>query len=291
MPQARALLEHHRSLTDRYAPRLGRSVAEDLASEALVRSLRRPAPDGRVGPWLERIFRNLVADHWRRRARTAAQLRRTPAPPPSGNPEQALLGREAEHLLRGALSAVPAELRQAVDLRYADERGYAELAARQGVSRGAARTRVHRGLARLRRALAGLRALVPLPWLRAAQPLAMLLPATLALVTATAPAPPWSAPARVQAQAGGPRPAVQPPAPPVPAPGPAPGPAAAPRRAPARPAPAVQRYAFEADEVEGDFEWPEEIDVPGRPAGARQPSLIEIPRSFGVPMVKTIEDL
>jgi DNA-directed RNA polymerase specialized sigma24 family protein len=52
-----ALFHHQRQLAARLAGRMGLGEAEDLASEAVARSLARPAPDGRAEPWLETILR------------------------------------------------------------------------------------------------------------------------------------------------------------------------------------------------------------------------------------------
>jgi RNA polymerase sigma factor (sigma-70 family) len=51
-------------------------------------------------------------------------------------------------------SELPAEYREAISMRVVDERDYADIAERTGVSRGLARVRVHRGLAALRARLA-----------------------------------------------------------------------------------------------------------------------------------------
>src|SRR5215212_278062 len=91
VPAGPWLLQQHRLFIARHAHRLGRDVAEDLASEAIVRSLRNPAPDGQHGPWLERVFRNLLVDHLRHAGR--ARRREHPAgggdgPPAGETPEQ-----------------------------------------------------------------------------------------------------------------------------------------------------------------------------------------------------------
>ena len=108
------LLQQHRLFIARYAARLGRGVAEDLASEAIARSLRHPAPDGRHGPWLERVFHNLMVDHLRRGGRTHRLAATDPSIEASGasvatsdNPEQ----RAAEHQMRRRLAAVWPQLR------------------------------------------------------------------------------------------------------------------------------------------------------------------------------------
>jgi DNA-directed RNA polymerase specialized sigma24 family protein len=62
----RALLQHGHSLACRFAGRVGLETAQDLGCEAMVRAVASPAPDGRMEPWLERIFHNLLIDRWRR---------------------------------------------------------------------------------------------------------------------------------------------------------------------------------------------------------------------------------
>src|SRR5438552_9308087 len=165
-----ALLRHQRRLSARWAARLGRSEAEDLASEAIARGLARPSPDGRTEPWIESIFHNLVADAGRRRARrggpagegTGATVESLAVPARSANPEEMLLARERAGAIGHALPTIPAELREAVIARFYEERDYGDMAAAGGITTTTARTRVWRGLARLRRSLDGLVAAVPL---------------------------------------------------------------------------------------------------------------------------------
>jgi RNA polymerase sigma factor (sigma-70 family) len=165
-----ALLRHQRRLSARWAARLGRSEAEDLASEAIARGLARPSPDGRTEPWIESIFRNLVVDAGRRRDRRgglAADVRgpavdALPALAAGANPEEALLARERAQAVGDALPTMPAELREAVVARFYEERDYDEMAAATGITPTTARTRVWRGLVRLRRSLEGLGGAFPL---------------------------------------------------------------------------------------------------------------------------------
>jgi RNA polymerase sigma-70 factor, ECF subfamily len=165
-----ALLRHQRRLSARWAARLGRSEAEDLASEAIARGLARPSPDGRTEPWIESIFRNLVADAGRRQVRRGGTTPVGPGSPidslpdlaSSANPEEALLAHERARLLGAALPLIPAELREAVVARFYEERNYDQMAAASGITATTARTRVWRGLVRLRRSLEGLGAAFPL---------------------------------------------------------------------------------------------------------------------------------
>jgi len=162
------LLDQHRRLTSRLARRYGRFEAEDLASEALARSLRRPARAGAHQPWLERILRNLVVDRARRSGRAAAHAAAlscggdvVTAP----TPEEDLLLAERRRAVQAALPAIPSGLREALVGRFYEGRDYQSEAATRGISPATARTRVHRALASLRLSLGRLRLAVPWPQL------------------------------------------------------------------------------------------------------------------------------
>jgi RNA polymerase sigma factor (sigma-70 family) len=269
MSEAEDLLCHLQSLARRYRRQLGPELAADLAAEALVRALRRPPPDGRFGPWLERILHNLVVDHWRRAARPLE----APAPETPATPEDLALARERRRHLERSLARLSPEVRRSLLHRYGEGGGPRERAASTG------RTRVHRGLCRLRELMKGLASFLP-PFGQGA------LAAQAAVVTVflaqQSPAPPPPAP-RPTAHAPAPR-AHTPPAPREPADAPA---ASAPQPKP----PAPRRYDFDDDEVVGDLQRPlEELVVaPARPA--HHPSLIEIPDSFTANVIKSVEDL
>ena len=148
---ARALLRHRRALARRLTARLGPAAAEDLASEALARGLARPSPDGRQGPWMETISRNLVRDERRREGRRGQS---GPLPEDlaaaTATPEDLVLDAERVRVVSAAMPAIPGELREALEARFFEDQDYEELARRCGISSVTARTRVHRGLARLR---------------------------------------------------------------------------------------------------------------------------------------------
>ena len=300
-----ALFHHQRRLAARVAGRVGAGEAEDLASEAVARSLARPAPDGRAEPWLETIFRNLLADRGRRWAR---RDQRMGAGAGAGGavvqtPEQLVLAVERACAVKAALSAMPPELREAVEARFFAGQDYDQMAAARGITPTTARTRVHRGLARLRQALASVRALWPVgpgaPLVGALAPAALV---ALLVVAPRPPAPPSLNHEGATAAASGPARPRQPStrtiakddstpvvrvAPPIP------GPRRARAAAPvADDAPvAVKRLDFEEDEVEGDLQQPGIILIDGNPRQKRLGSLIEIPRSFEPSMTKMIEDL
>lgn len=323
-----ALLKHQRRLTSRFAARLGRSDAEDLASEAIARGLARPAPDGRQEPWIETIFRNLMADAHRqlgRRGGRAQVLVDEPADR-SASPEDVVLTRERGRAVASAMPAIPAELREALVARFYDEQDYDQMAAQSGISVTTARTRVCRALARLRRSLESLRAWLPPGFGNATSLSAAWLPAAAVAVLAIGPAIDAGATRATAGQvissdgdrlpvhrlrAGGPRPTItlaastrKPEASPA-------RPAAASRatstaravdaanqdekdqqdeKADSAKPQAVKHYDFEADEVEGELQQPGVTLVMGTPREAKLGSLIEIPRAFWPSMAKMIED-
>jgi RNA polymerase sigma-70 factor (ECF subfamily) len=300
-----SLLEHSRQLTQRQASRLGREAAEDLGAEAVLRTLQAPPGDGRVAPWMERIFHNLVVDAWRRRkpAICADDLAlASPAP----SPEDSLLARERAHRLQGGLAQLPGDLRQALELRYFLGHDEASAGATMGVAAPTVRTRIHRGLARLREMLADMRALMPVLGGWGARSL-VLAPALMTAVVVFTPLSRPPEPA-VQGSVAGEnlrssprRLTVTPP------PGSATVATDLPKPAPAHPrlvvaqAPsgraqdvrpqATTRIDFgQDDEVVGEIQSPDGADVEGPPPPARWHTLVEIPRDFVTSFEKMVED-
>ena len=296
------LLEEHRALVRRGRARLANADAEDLASEAITRCLNHPAPDGRRGPWLERIFSNLLADHWRSRGRRQRFESDWPFAPQRPDPEETLALLEERRLLGQALPALPPELEQAVRLRFVDECDHRQVAAFQGVAPATARTRIHRALVFLREAVAKARAWLPLPLGGASAPVAVLGPAVLTLlVAAPAVIEPPSVSARVEVAQVAPkrtsRGSVPAPAPPAPSVKPS-KPESPSMEKPARakgptlvsPPPAAKHFDFEDDEVAGDRQAPSGETIVTT-TSASQPSLIEIPSSFVPLIVKSLDDI
>ncbi|HEX2657560.1 MAG TPA: sigma-70 family RNA polymerase sigma factor, partial [Polyangia bacterium] len=289
-----------RRLASRLASRLGRSDAEDLASEAIARGLARPAPDGRQAPWIETIFRNLVSDT-HRRGRRVDPIDDEPIDG-GATPEEALLGCERRRAVAAVLPAIPDDLRDALVARFYEDQDYQQVAAARGISVATARTRVFRGLAQLRRSLAALRAWWPVAWTSGSA-----LPAVAVAVLAIGPG---MVPARATTGAiisdgdsrvpamriASARPTLRMAAarrtratvtnrPAVPAR------ATAPAEADDAPKPeAVKRMDFDDDEVAGELEKPGFIFVTGSPREEKLGSLIEIPRSLWPSMEKMVED-
>ena len=126
------------------------SAAEDLAQDVRLAALGRGAPSGDLRAWLTGVARNL-ARRWRERERARGLH--------EGRAAEERAGRELrdptervrlQRALADALLALEEPCRRAVVERYLDERSYAEIGARLGVSEAAARKRVSRGLELLR---------------------------------------------------------------------------------------------------------------------------------------------
>ena len=123
-----------------------RSLAEDVAAEALARAYARwprvrelPHRDG----WVLKVASNLAID---------ATRRRRPDPYLSMAPDQ-----EEAAVLRTALSvalrSLPKRQRQVIVLHFLSDLSEAEVAAVLGISPNTVKTHVHRGIAALRRRL------------------------------------------------------------------------------------------------------------------------------------------
>lgn len=312
---APGLLQQHRRLTSRMAGHIGRSDAEDLASEAVARGIGRPAPDGRQAPWIERIFRNLVVDSVRRAGRVTASLSTMTEDPPAASPEEVLLAQERQRALLGAIPTIPLALRDALVARFFEDRDYDGVAATRGITAATARTRVHRALARLRVSLGRLRGVIPTPFAFGTQSITVaMMPAVfsaslvipsligpLALPPAGAERPVVIAQSKsVSVKQKGrsiPSPVPVSVSPALTTQDPVPSATSA-RRVPARARPstdaasaAVQRFNYDDDDVVGDLKRPGTEPVMGDPGRSQHVSLIEIPRSFEPALTKMLEDI
>jgi RNA polymerase sigma factor (sigma-70 family) len=158
--EGKALLDHGKAIARRYAGRVGSETAEELRAEAVMRALRSPPPDGRIEPWFERIYRNLLVDWWRRIRPTAdiADLDQLASGP---TPEEQALRHERRRVVRASLGSLPREARRALLSRFYGELDDHLAATRFGISPTTVRTRIHRALAHLRVRLGDLRAWFP----------------------------------------------------------------------------------------------------------------------------------
>jgi RNA polymerase sigma-70 factor (ECF subfamily) len=127
-------------------------TAETFAQAWLARTRFRDQADGSAAPWLYGIARNVLLMSVRRRQVERSGLERLgmlsdPAVL-SGvehQPDESWLA-----ALEAALDELPAAQRQAVELRFADDLAYEQVAAALNTSPQAARVRVHRALSTLR---------------------------------------------------------------------------------------------------------------------------------------------
>lgn len=149
----------------RYAPRLRRLVARDLArggdADDLVqqaflqmhRARRDFRPESRLRPWLFTIALNLKRQYFRRRGRRpeSALPEDGSAEPvaPRGDPEGAV--RDAQ--VRRALDALPESQREVIMLHWFEGLSFREIAPVVGASQPAVKVRAHRGYEKLREAL------------------------------------------------------------------------------------------------------------------------------------------
>jgi RNA polymerase sigma factor (sigma-70 family) len=128
----------------------------DLVAETFARALeRRDQFDphrGSAAGWLLGIARNLLLDAMRAGRVAETSRRRLGMERIVVDSEQLeLIERDSASDLEGALSALPAQQREAISQRVLDEEPYAAIAARIGCSEQVVRKRVSRGLAALRR--------------------------------------------------------------------------------------------------------------------------------------------
>jgi RNA polymerase sigma factor (sigma-70 family) len=152
-PQAFAsIFDRHFDAVHGYARRrLGRSLAEEIASETFIRAF-----DGRVSfdrsradarPWLFGIAANLMRRHWRterRRLRALEQLEPSSAPAPATEERADLVS---------ALNSLPAREREALLLFALADFSYEQIAEALDLPVGTVRSRLSRARDRIRKRL------------------------------------------------------------------------------------------------------------------------------------------
>lgn len=137
--------------------------AEDAAQDAFLAAYRKLGSyraDGPLGGWLMRIAVREAHRHGRRRPVTASldpliddslEMMSSKSAP---DPAMVLEAHEHENALRAAVDDLPDHFRDAVRLRYLEDRSYEEIASTTGRTEATVRAHVHRGLSRLRNRLA-----------------------------------------------------------------------------------------------------------------------------------------
>jgi RNA polymerase sigma-70 factor (ECF subfamily) len=131
--------------------------AEDLFQETwlrAIRGLRRYRPRGRFRIWLFTIARNLFLDRARKqRKEIGAYDEEAPAGThhnhPVPRPDEKLLGKERESLLRHAIEQLAPDERQVLELRTREEMSFREIAQVLDIPVGTALWRMHSAVKRL----------------------------------------------------------------------------------------------------------------------------------------------
>lgn len=127
-----------------------RDTALDLLQETFLQAMRHPERlEEAASPraWLFGIARNLCRNDIRRR-RPTADL-------PDQLAEQSAPADPRLQQMRGAIAALPARQREALQLRLREELSYEEIASVLQIPVGTVRSRLHNAVRRLREALSG----------------------------------------------------------------------------------------------------------------------------------------
>lgn len=139
-------------------------IAEDMVQEIFLRIWRKPesyvAQRGRFVTWLTSVARNRAVDEIRSRNRryrheTASpeESERELAAPESNDPSLTAELSDQRRLIRAALSGIPAEQRETIELAYFGGLTQQEIAERLGQPLGTVKTRIRLGMQKLRAAL------------------------------------------------------------------------------------------------------------------------------------------
>lgn len=156
----RALVETYQTQVYRLALRLcGESGAEDAAQEAFLsawRALPRFRGECRFSTWLYRLTTNAAIDYLRRekKQRTEGDIDTLELADDSLTPQERAEQSDTRQRVQRAMSALTAEHREILLLRYMQELDYGEIAAALHISEGTVKSRISRAKGRLRELLA-----------------------------------------------------------------------------------------------------------------------------------------
>lgn len=156
-----------RALFDRYVPKLMRLARRRLPSDEHAREVVQQTffqlhaarhdfrTDRKLRPYVFTIAMNLVREHYRRAGRRKEgelEPERHAVDAPELGPVES---QQRAAQLRTALSELPDNQREVVELHWFEEMPFAEVAAIVGASEGAVRVRAHRAYKRLKDLLKG----------------------------------------------------------------------------------------------------------------------------------------
>jgi RNA polymerase sigma-70 factor (ECF subfamily) len=153
-----ALYERYRGPLYRYFLRHceGEASAQELYQEAWLRVVaarERWRPEAGFAPWLFRIARNLLADHWRRRPPPAEPIDEAVVDPSAPWPEAWTLLRDCVERLLRLLSGLAREQRDAFLLQAEGGLTLEQIAEVTGAGRETVKSRLRYALRRLRAGL------------------------------------------------------------------------------------------------------------------------------------------
>jgi RNA polymerase sigma factor (sigma-70 family) len=126
-------------------------LAEEIVQEAFARlwaSPNTPSDEVEFRRYLYRTIANLANDYYRRRVRRSTS---EVAIPVVVNPLELVEARASDEAMQAALNFLGLRERQAIYLRYFEDRSFAETARLMGARQVTVRVMVHRALGKLRR--------------------------------------------------------------------------------------------------------------------------------------------
>lgn len=159
-PQALAeLYDRYGGMIYRLAVRMVRDtgIAEDLVQETFLRAWNRAAgfdsERGAVGPWLLAIARNRALDYLRAQGRRGAnniELNETEHPSLFVDFPAEALNFDLARQVKRALSKLPSQQREAIELAYFEGMSQSEIAERMGQPLGTIKTWTRRAMMQMR---------------------------------------------------------------------------------------------------------------------------------------------
>ena len=143
-------------------PDLAEEVVQDVFAQVWREAARYDDKRSTVAGWMVMLTRTRAIDRLRaRRARpdvsSAVELETTqkdPIPSTAESPESATITAQEAGVVRGALAALPDQLRSLIELAYYEGLTHSEIAVRTGIPLGTVKTRLRNAMGTLRSALA-----------------------------------------------------------------------------------------------------------------------------------------
>ena len=162
-PQALAeLYDRYGGMVYRLAVRMVRDtgIAEDLVQETFLRAWNRAScfdsERGAVGPWLLAIARNRALDYLRAQGRRGAgniELNETEHPSLFVDFPAEALNFDLARQVKRALSKLPSQQREAIELAYFEGMSQSEIAERMGQPLGTIKTWTRRAMVQMRESM------------------------------------------------------------------------------------------------------------------------------------------